>query len=869
MVDYQNTAQGIATLGRGGDSTLVHMQPEEVEGLQQLALANGTSLTVNPNTGMPEAFNLKGLIPMVAGVGLAAANMDPMMAGLLLGGTAALMEGDLGAGLGAGLGAYGGASLGQNLFAKPLPAGATTGEAVKNQIQQNISSVNPTIPPGPSGTSMTGFSGGAGGGAMGIPNAGNAVSGNYPTAFQNTTNPNSNILGQGNIPQANLQPASARGYQYTPNEIAGRAGAANNPIYNNYTNVGGYTSAAGTNATNSNMPSFMNQNGAQQAANNAGKGITDGLSIRDIKAASSEPGFKENLSRMGDTAKNIVTNYSETRDAMGLDNTDMLMKYGLPVGMGLAGGLEPEDFQEELDMTQFEDRRFRGPDGQLNLSGKTALNLNNPYGYSPGSYGYAFGGAVSKERATMPINELMPGGGGILSGNPISGITGKPMVGYNTPAEQIGGAVSQGMEAALARNGGMPANFTPSTPSTPASNINIEGSNMNDLGSLNVNTGEIGQSPNEIAAEVAEAAAEAAKPKFRTVYGGMGSSLGFGPQQVPIDYNPGNIYQPASHYKDREGNWHKGINPNPGNMYGFAEGGAVEQGMAAALARNGGVASIAPAPASSVNTGGISNFNDLGSLNVNTGVIGKSPNEIAAEAAKPVTMPINELMPASGTNVGGGAPSGGNTGFSVPTKFVVGQGTMPADAIMAGPAANYYRDIAGNYIRRAQGGSLNVNSGKLGKSPNEIAAEAAKPVTLPINELMPASGTNVPSELVMGQGYMPTGAIMAGPAQNYYRDISGKYIRKYAEGGYLGGGDINVQGDGMSDDIPASIDNEQPAALSEGEFVIPADVVSHIGNGSSEAGAKEFYGMMDRVRMARTGRKKQSPEINPQRFMPA
>ena len=62
MIDYQNTAQGIATLGRGGDSTLVHMQPEEVEGLQQLALANGTSLTVNPNTGMPEAFNLKGLI---------------------------------------------------------------------------------------------------------------------------------------------------------------------------------------------------------------------------------------------------------------------------------------------------------------------------------------------------------------------------------------------------------------------------------------------------------------------------------------------------------------------------------------------------------------------------------------------------------------------------------------------------------------------------------------------------------------------------------------------------------------------------------------------------------------------------------------
>ena len=120
---------------------------------------------------------------------------------------------------------------------------------------------------------------------------------------------------------------------------------------------------------------------------------------------------------------------------------------------------------------------------------------------------------------------------------------------------------------------------------------------------------------------------------------------------------------------------------------------------------------------------------------------------------------------------------------------------------------------------------------------------------------------------------MPSYLNQTGPEPRNYAptpyDIIFGGQQGFAEGGYLGGGDINVQGDGMSDDIPANIDNEQPAALSEGEFVIPADVVSHIGNGSSEAGAKEFYGMMDRVRMARTGRKKQSPEIDPERFMPA
>lgn len=80
---------------------------------------------------------------------------------------------------------------------------------------------------------------------------------------------------------------------------------------------------------------------------------------------------------------------------------------------------------------------------------------------------------------------------------------------------------------------------------------------------------------------------------------------------------------------------------------------------------------------------------------------------------------------------------------------------------------------------------------------------------------------------------------------------------------YLAGG-----GDGMSDSIPANI-GKQPARLSDGEFVIPADVVSHIGNGSSRAGAKQLYAMMDRVRRARTGNERQGRQINAAQMMPA
>jgi hypothetical protein len=93
----------------------------------------------------------------------------------------------------------------------------------------------------------------------------------------------------------------------------------------------------------------------------------------------------------------------------------------------------------------------------------------------------------------------------------------------------------------------------------------------------------------------------------------------------------------------------------------------------------------------------------------------------------------------------------------------------------------------------------------------------------------------------------------------------------YAQGGavpagrgyYLGGAT-----DGMADQIPATINGTQQAALSDGEFVVPADVVSHLGNGNSDAGAKQLYSMMDRVRQARTGRQEQGRKIAPNKFIP-
>lgn len=113
-MSLQLAAQHLASRGRGPDTQLVHMAPQEVAGLQALAKAAGGTLTTNPDTGLPEAGFLSNLLPMVIGAGITAATggaAAPWMIGLGMGGLETMRTGSLSKGLMAGLGAYGGAGL--------------------------------------------------------------------------------------------------------------------------------------------------------------------------------------------------------------------------------------------------------------------------------------------------------------------------------------------------------------------------------------------------------------------------------------------------------------------------------------------------------------------------------------------------------------------------------------------------------------------------------------------------------------------------------------------------------------------------------------------------------------------------------------
>ena len=135
--------------------------------------------------------------------------------------------------------------------------------------------------------------------------------------------------------------------------------------------------------------------------------------------------------------------------------------------------------------------------------------------------------------------------------------------------------------------------------------------------------------------------------------------------------------------------------------------------------------------------------------------------------------------------------------------------------------------------------NINKTSKKAGMGSDAVKLAAAKPLT-DIEEA--ASGGIMQS---YATGGVPT-------------------LGSYSDGGRL----LKGPGDGMSDNIPAVIGHKQPARLADGEFVVPADVVSHLGNGSTEAGAKHLYAMMDKIRAARTGRKKQAPQVKAEKYLP-
>lgn len=173
-----------------------------------------------------------------------------------------------------------------------------------------------------------------------------------------------------------------------------------------------------------------------------------------------------------------------------------------------------------------------------------------------------------------------------------------------------------------------------------------------------------------------------------------------------------------------------------------------------------------------------------------------------------------------------------------------------------------YKAAAGGLMDLAAGGGpveqmSNANSigQNTGYPQADISAHAyATPWQTPISQNMVTDSADTGVNRVTGEMNFAAGGLSD--------------LGSFSDGGRL----LRGPGDGVSDSIPAQIAGKQPARLADGEFVVPARIVSELGNGSTEAGARQLYKMMDRVQNARgktTGKGKMAKNTNAAKYLPA
>lgn len=256
------------------------------------------------------------------------------------------------------------------------------------------------------------------------------------------------------------------------------------------------------------------------------------------------------------------------------------------------------------------------------------------------------------------------------------------------------------------------------------------------------------------------------------------------------------------------------------------------------------------------------------------------PTVASLTASPTAASSFGSLTPSASTVGSISAPTGSTLGSVAPTtnaqlfKYGMAAGApMLASAMEPKPVEGMMED---EDVGPNPGKYLSANfQGYDPRRPNPYykptgLGYAAQGGLMP-NSLRYADGGQVPQ-----LNNMPSGGLAAlQVARDGYgasQTVDGN-IPQMADGGSIGGYSdggrmLKGPGDGMSDSIPGVIGNKQPARLADGEFVVPADVVSHLGNGSTDAGAKRLYSMMDKVRQARTGTKKQGKQIAAEKYLP-
>ena len=891
-------AQEVASKGRGDDSLLIHMTPDEVQRLQQFAQANGRSLTINPETGLPEAGMLSDLFKAVAPIALGAflgpagaaiggGFMSAGMAGLAVGGITTLATGSLSRGLMAGLGAYGGAGLGESLMnagtgALSQSAGAGLGEeAAQQAVASKLAAATPmeTLTAGFNSATATPA-------AMGtfakqnLGNIGYAASpilagAMVPTTTKLDAPKNDNYIRQFdfNINPETGKPDPLYGVRsmapVKANEWKDKTFQGQRDLFRQQ-NPNPYQLGVGS----------LNQAPQQQQIGMAGGGIVALAGGGDYTTLTKDS-----------SADDIASAYKQAVAASGGDteaNQKVAIDYLTNLGIGQDKiGQAYGVYQASPTYTAYTDAEMGSflsnpANKDINLD-KAILDTNA----NPADVNRYIASLASPFVAST---DTTGGSGtfGIYNQWNALGISPEEYyaaviahdpkyAGWSKTDIQRGYNLDKGaLELSKSLEG---------TAADPVFGYDKQWVKFMDDNKYSIDDAAqaFGLSRNEVQRryDAVKAAEKKVVTPITTVTGGAGTG---GVNDLLLPSNPstyappgttnpyGNVNNPGDLTFNADGS--TTVQPNiPGRPYGGFIG--IQQLKDAYTKGGGSLGYTSKAPRT------INEFNQL--YNRQTGdslaaydyLMGKGSGKYPTKSGVP-NIAENYAESVLGKKTVGLKPAtvSGNTLTVGGVSYDLTDPTNPppadtkgtwqwnvlnkrwikisADGAVISSGYDGSGGVGGNSGGPSGGSDGAIGTGGMGAEGGDGAQSGGGPDNAR-GGLMPHGAYHMANGGMMG--YAVGGGLGS--------------LGSYSDGGRL----LKGPGDGVSDSIPATIGRkQQPARLADGEFVIPARIVSELGNGSTDAGAKKLYAMMDRVQRARgktTGKNKVAANSRSDKYLPA
>jgi hypothetical protein len=707
------------------------MAPQEVAGLQALAKAHGGTLTVNPDTGLPEAGFLSSILPMVAGafLGPAGLGLTAMQAGLAGAALGTVATGSLQKGLMAGLGAYGGAGLAGGLMAAGAGAGAGAGAAgLGAAVPETVASATSGIGAAPAG----------------------------------------------GLVDAALTPAASSGSSYGLGEGMSKLSL----------------SGAGPAAA----PSPFNPVTTAQVA--SGTPIVPTATKMPLRAPI-DPTFSGNLSQATQGFKNLGTEAgreaflgkaaTKTAEATGVGGYGGLFKSGL---MGLAPVIA--DYMTPKQRAIAEQEKLKP----------------YMYAYEPGrladpQQGYT--GAYTGERTYFnPVYTRTAAGGGLMDIGPVEAMS-RSNQSQMIPAYARGGSSDVGVNpytgAETFAEGGDTKAVKP-VEQDPYYTMSGQSGDAFKYLMGQMPTTPRAPAPAAAPAPVQSTVQPVAAPRnpLRGGFGAIFDAMDASGQQTVSDTMAGNRGMQLLFGAGQDGEY---VDDTSSNIRPYTFDPVTGTFAAAPLPK-------VYRPYTPVSPTNATPFSEMTS----------------AQRAE---------MLGGGRFAQGGITGSGNLNLNIPLDLGGGQGGFDGTG-----GAGYSPTGTGSALQTRFNGQNNTAGGGFGMAidPQGIMSDTFKGTG--------AFGGN-PSEAIGKLSSLLGGRAMAQGGIASLAQGGQSHLGDYSDGGRL----LRGPGDGVSDDIPATIGDKRPARLADGEFVVPARIVSELGNGSTEAGARKLYAMMDRVQKAR------------------